>query len=455
MIQSDQLSLLLPPIARDEGASIHDVIAMARESVEATYHLNLGFCASAVDHFYKTVWPRDLFLASTFVTDARLKQTVETILNHQHSDGALPHRVEMIKFVLNLWLPPMDKLANWMKMKRLGVWMKRLRVSLITRKRPLGIYEETPGAVPARDTVPALIIMVAQIYRALEDRDAAGIFLQEQYHRLKKALTREERLYRSADGLMSSKPPQDWLDNIRRSGELCLINMLFHSAYCEMAFLAKKRHDHDYEVECTRAASTIRCALQKFWNQAGYFQASQTDTRLDVPANIVACLYSNDLRQFLKIQNNIKMKAGAPSGLVSAFDRPYPFRLIRWYFRVIRFTKYGHIWLYPWISQLNMLAKIQMAIKVAKREPEVARKLLQEAREDFIALTKIHQKNGGFYEVLDRDTLSPACHRLFHIPTLRLRGITVYQSCKGFLGSSSTYCAVYNALQKIGLLEVV
>ncbi|GEM_PF-5206100 len=435
--QCANLHACLPPLSIIEVAQIEHAFAMAQQSVDQAYCPRLGLCASVNGHFHQSVWTRDLFLASVYADQARLKQTIETILNHQHPNGSLPHRVELTRFVLTYFVS----------------WMGRLGRFVTQRKTPKAIYEHSRGAVHARDTVPVLITMVANLYRQMDDRTKAVDFLTAHYGRLQKALTREERLHGDPDGLISSQSPQDWLDNLKRPGPLALINLLFLQAYRDMAFLAGEQRDGHYKTHCRGRARALRRSTRLFWNNGGYYQASGTDTRLDVPANVVACLYHHNASRAVQIQASIRHMVEAQGGLLATVSRRYPTSDLRWYFKLIGFTRYGHVWLYPWISQLNMLAKIRVARKVAGGQPTIAHKLLVEARRDFVALTKVHVQNDGFYEVLDPETLAPAHHTILQLPKLKLAGITVFQSGHGFLGSSATYCAVYEALRDLDLLE--
>ena len=107
---------------------------------------------------------------------------------------------------------------------------------------------------------------------------------------------------------------------------------------------------------------------------------------------------------------------------------------------MLKLTDYGHKLIYPWLAHLYVLIRLKIA---GKLKDENGQQMLAGAIEDFLRISSVHYSNGGFFEVLEPESLKPVIHKLMKIP--------VFRSSAGFLGSVSTYLAVVDEFTKLGI----
>jgi len=400
--------------------------AEAATVIDACFQPGFGLRATDKGAFGPQIWMRDAMLASVAAPPASLQQTLETMLGYvRETDGVVPYRVESNHHVRSYALG----------------WLKRFGVDLVSRRKPEPIYRDSPLAVEAIDTVPAMIIAFSQVYNhlLLDDAGAAGGFLNAHYPTLVRALDADERYVDPRDGLVISPELGDWADDVRRKGKLSLLNILFERAHNSMSALSNEQGDLVRAKTYLRRSRAMRRSIMRtFWNPRGFFQAGQHDTRIDSPANVLAGLFWPQSRAAARGVLTTAAQTAAGSGFLRIFDRGYPATMLRTQFMLAGFSDFTNRHVYPWIAQVSILARLRRARALQRRGNLFAAqttRLVEGAWADFLAISEVHQRNGSFYEILHHRTLEPADFRIWGV-------IPISRSCEGFLCSAATWMAV-------------
>ncbi|HSI21241.1 MAG TPA: amylo-alpha-1,6-glucosidase, partial [Verrucomicrobiae bacterium] len=378
--------------------------------------------------FVGEVWTRDAALACAVFGRFDPQMAVETfttILSHAQPSGRLPLRVEYVRHWAN-YVPPLRRL-------------KRMGIDLITRPEAHAVYNNVRFSLPARDSASALIVSCGELFdHSAEVRK----FVEDNWTFLLRSLNREAR-FSDLDGLIKGRGLQDWADSLIRKGKLAYVNALYYQAVHAMSHMAAilKRED-DAELLRDQAITLKHSYLRVFWDEeAGYVKAAEDDNRLDTAANIFASLYLLTPEQAVRAQEKIRLSTLSPCGLLRNFDRPYPASQVALRYRAGRISSYHNSSVWPWVTTLNIQAKLDIARKHS--DPLVRQRFLKEAWADFDQVTALHAKNGGeFYEVLHEQSGNPLHSRWL--------GITLYHSSPGFMASAATYILVGKGLQKFG-----
>lgn len=433
MVVSKSLLLRRPSVRKLNGRARKQVTNLHLSALDALESCQTaGVLRTAADGPYRNqYWARDLSLLSLVNPELAL-QVIELFLEHQRPDGALPHRIEGNRHTFTYLVGRFEKVAPW----------------LVQRRKPEPIYRDTWLAVPALDTVPVIILAFFQVYMALEKSEPARAkeLLDRHYPQLLRAMHNDDSYRDSHDLLYRAPPVCDWMDDLKRRGKLCLINVLYCQAHRSLAAMAHKVGDplaaHHYSV-----ARAMRASIRRvFWDaKRGFFKAGIDDPRLDVPANVFASLYLATRDEATRIQEAID-KLTLPSGLVRTFDAHYPWWTVRLHYACIGFGKFASVHMYPWIAHFTVLTRLRLAQRLlASKELKDKRKgawHLQKARKHFLALGVIHQATEGFCEVLDHE----------HRPAKFDLGLWHYRTSRRFAGTFLTYLAVHTKLKELGML---
>ncbi len=408
----------------------------ANNVVQACFQPGFGLRATREGAYGDQIWSRDMSLASMSAAPAYVQQTLETIFAHARDDGVFPHRIEGNRHVGSYCFS----------------WLKRVGIDLVSRPHPVGIYRDSPLAVEALDTLPALIMAFGSMYRqymAQGQVDLARKLLCSYYPLLKRGLVVDEAYVDKRDGLVVAPEVADWADDIRRSGKTTLINLLFQQAHAEMAILAKEVGDRYFARHAARRARRLRQGIRtKMWNRDGYFQAGVGDERLDTSANVLAGYFWPKFRDFDSVFTQTKEKTGLRSGFLRPFDRGYPPTMLRRQFALAGLGSFANKHAYPWLAQVSVVARMRRAGSLQRSAWEqhrfYAESLIESAWSDFLEISQVHLANGAFYEILRHTDLKPADTRVFGL-------LTVSKSCRGFLGTAATWLAAMAAFEGQGL----
>lgn len=398
---------------------VRETIQLAKETVVAAYHQDIGIASSASDGIFgNTTWTRDLALVSLISNSfpKELAATIETLVHHQDENGVLPIRVQRIDVFWSYVLGFLH-LEKCLKKTDISPW-----------------YEHSRRAVPARDTVYCLIISYFNLYQS-------GVINWEFAERiipcLVEALKTEEKYVDPIDQLVVSRPCSDWGDCLKRKGKLVSINLLRYQAIQIMARLV--RRDKALSIQYSnQARKVLSSCYETFWDDSrGYFTVSAEDRRLDTLTNILACLWLKNWDQCVRIQNSLESEIrDQVSGLLKCYSKPYAWHEIS-LVRTAGMIGYGNTFFYPLLSDLNVLAQIRIASY--HPDPLVRRNFTQRAQARFINQTTIHFDLGTFHEVL-KSPNKPAQHPFFP---------RQFKSHSDFTPSAATYLAAAFALENL------
>lgn len=384
--------------------------------------------------FYNEIWARDSSFAITSAISRHNPEmaikNLETIFSHLREDGTLPLRIEYDRHYLH-FIPLIRSIRR-----------------LIDRSKGHPVYEDAMFAQGARDTVSSIIIACGETFRT---GDFGEEFVMKNWETLQKIITRENLHIDPKDGLVEGSNYQSWTDSIKMPGKIAFTNILHFRALREMFFMASQMgrtedveefegQALEYQDQAIRLKESI---LEHFWDQdKGYFKAGIDDDRLDVSANIFACMYLANDDQGDRIQENLDECRTMPFGLLRNFDRPYPNSAIDVRHRIGNISGYHNLYIWPYLTSENILAKLKIANTT--QDEYLSERFRQESVEEFIGLSQLHKRNGDFYEVLDPVTFEPV--------EARRLGITTYKSCPQFLASAASYLRVEQELNKGHLL---
>lgn len=371
---------------------VQEMVNLAKETIAAAYHPDIGITSSASDDciFSNTNWARDLALISLVsgLFPEEIATTIAALVHHQDKSGILPIRIQR-NDVFWSYVYRFFHLEKWMKNTDIKPW-----------------YEYSKRAVPARDTVYCLIIACFNLYRSGDKRE----FVKSMIPCLIKALETEEKHVDPKDQLVISRPCSNWGDCLKLKGKLVSINLPRYQALRIMAILVRENKGLSNQYS-KQAQAVLSSCNQTFWDDSrGCFTVSAEDQRLDTLANILACLWLNDLDQCVRIQDALERETrDSLSGLLKCYSWPYTWREIS-LIRTGGMTGYGNTFFYPLLADLNILA--QMRIASSHPSSLTQRNFIEKAQARFVSQTIIHSNLETFHEVLD-DSYQPAQHPIF------------------------------------------
>lgn len=389
-----------------------EMVQLAKNTIISAYRPGVGITSSASDGiFAKTIWTRDLTLVSLVsgLFPEELATTIATLIRNQHECGILPIRVQWVDVFLS-YVAGFFGLEKWLGKKEIKPW-----------------YETSSRAVPARDTVYCLIISCFNLY---QDGIIGKEFVEKIIPCLVKALETEEKHVDPKDQLVVSQACSDWGDCVKRKGKLVSINILRYQALRIMAlFLRKDRKLSSWYLK--KAEQVLSSCIEVFWdNSRGCFTVSARDKRLDTFANIFASFWLKDLNQCVRIQNALEQEVrDNVSGLLKCYSWPYAWHEIS-LLRTVGMVGYGNTFLYPLLSDLNILAQVKIAS--CHSDLSIKRNFAERAEARFANQTGIHAALKTFHEVLNPETYQPAQHPFF---------AKQFKSHPSFTPAAATYLA--------------
>lgn len=369
------------------------MVNLAKETIAAAYHPDIGITSSASDDciFSNTNWVRDSALISLVsgLFPEEIATTITALVHHQDKSGILPIRIQR-NDVFWSYVYRFFHLGKWMKNTGIKPW-----------------YEYSQRAVPARDTVYCLIIACFNLYRSGDKRE----FVKGIIPCLIRALETEEKHIDPKDQLVISRPCSNWGDCLKLRGKLVSINLLRYQALRIMAILVRENKGLSNQYS-KQAKAVLSSCNQTFWDDSrGCFTVSAKNQRLDTFANVLACLWLNDPNQCVRIQDSLEREVRDNiSGLLKCYSQPYTWREIS-LIRTGGMTGYGNTFLYPLLSDLNILAQIRIASYHSN--PSVKRNFIERAQARFVIQTMSHANLQTFHEVIDPKTYQPAQHPVF------------------------------------------
>lgn len=307
---------------------------------------------------YKALWVRDFYYqyryAGEFLDDEDTKEAIEFLLNGQRADGCIPDRI---------------------------------RADGIVVYSPGGLGD--PMADHAVDNGPFMAMLVCEYDRRSKDLD----FFKRAEGKLKKGL---DQITRAQNGLVYNSPDEPqcvygFTDIVTKTGHLLFTSLLYHKACEEMAEWCEKYEAGDPD-DYRKRARLIRENLSSLWNdEAGMFWAADKDCKqVDVWGSAYAVevgLATEEQRDriidfFLKHEKEIVQRGQIrhlPGEEIwqRLFKDAYP----------PGSYQNGAYWATPlaWVIPV-----------VGRREPEVARKWMQDAIED--------ARKNGFAECTNGET---------------------------------------------------
>lgn len=388
------------------------------------------FTAGPKSQFYDQIWIRDACLSIINIIAKKYPRealnTLDEIFKYQKEDGTLPVRIEGIR----LWVCYVPFLRN-------------LKF-ILSRKKPKALYANRVYSPIPRDTIPMAILASSEMFYFLHEDDN---FLLSRWNQMVKAIEKEESFEKN--GLISGIRYQDWVDSINRKGKLANVNILFYQALKAMAKMAndlgKINESNDYLQKAHDYRERI---MRKFWEKEGHFRAGDKDGRFDTFANIIGSLFVATPEQAVKIQDNLKEKRIYHNGLLKNFDQLYPEDYISRVIRIGNMEGYHNLYSWPWITCLNIVAKLEIVRK--HQDEKIKDRFKKEALEDFIQISKILNNDGGVYEILDNITERPV-NRWFD---LWLFKISSYKSSPDFLNSATAYLKAMEELAQLNLIKI-
>jgi hypothetical protein len=402
-------------------------VEQALQDLKVMCHTKEGYIGTARSGCYALqMWARDLLLGllSGYISLPEAKAAIMKFLDAQLDTGELPYRFELNHHLRSI-----------------------VAQKIVMRDELTPIYEGDMGALPARDTIPCIVIAFYLVHTRLKKESQnpreAQVFLNAYREKLNRAM-QWLLATRRKTGFLATPPLSDWIDNIKRGQGLCFLNMLgWHACLC-MTTLCKGHSSSQTEYYRAQALA-LYGAIDTLWHRQGqYFCAGIRDDRIDAAANVYACLVFGDVDTNICIQGTLSAKLLQADGMIKPFDRPYPRHRARLLFQLTQFHGYGDEYYYPWIANLNVVAMLRLAkqyLRIEDREGGYNQWI--EACEQFYKLSQLYANLGGHLEVLDT-TLKPASHEIHWWG--QKKPITYFEANKGFLASVGTYLAAYRAL---------
>ena len=417
-----------PSLSPEQKQLVEQALTKARDA----YGRGFGFYTSSDPNsqFGQEIWTRDVAVAIASMArtnPAACIESLASLIGHIKSDGSIPLRIEWVR--------------HWANYVQPFPWLRSHGLDFMSRKTGYAVFERIHGALPARDTVPSLIIACAQLYKTSRvGRD----FVALHWEKLDAAMERETG-FTDADGLLIGGKLQDWADSIARSGKLATVNGIYVRALQEMAFMTAGLGKDNRALAYTERYEQVHTSYMRvFWREhEGYIRAAVGDNTIDAMANVYACLYHVGPVQAVRIQEKLQ-KLVAPNGLLRNFDTPYPRSMIAARYRLAGIGNYHNTTTWPWVTTENILAKLRIAR--LHPDPAIRQQFFLQSEADFVTISSNHMKNGDFYEVVDPETGAPMSFRRF--------GLLTYRSSVGFMESIATYIAAAEELETVrGLVD--
>lgn len=434
-------------ILEEEKRLIAETATNTREHLEHNYLPGFGIFPSENpgDNFYNQVYARDLshavgnYFAET--NPDAVKDSLKTIFKYQKPGGMLPLRVEREYQQLKLW-PGLRHLAkplfNLFEVKIKG-------------KKEHPVFEGGDfGASGSEDTVPAILIAVGEFFIASKE---GRQFAKDNFGQIEKAADFFREKTDKKDGLaVMTRNNPDWADSLKRNGKLGGINIWWARSLKLMEFMSKQLGRGDdaerYKEEFQLVKDSV---MEKIYNtDEGYFRAKEGEDRVDTVASIFGALYLLGPKEAVRVEETLKKRVQYDSGLQN-FDPPYDSKEIFGGHRFmgklatiknVFYNKkergmdtYHNKFVWPWVTCQNIQVKIKIAL--GHQDELVRNQYKKEAVEDFLKISKLFEKLGGVYEVVNSDKPEPA-------------NIAFYTSPKNFMGSLAAYQGAYRQLKRLG-----
>lgn len=334
---------------------------------------------------FRDYWSWDSFFASLGALElgdfAIVKKNLRHFLAHQRADGLIPFRIGAYDFIKKYALNIVLKLK--IKFEEQARYIDERNIS-----NPL--------------TSNSTLLIVARAYL---EKTKDYFFVKRNFRKLKKALKWVISQDADKNLLLEEEPFSNWLDNIKKRGQILFSNVCHYKATLDFANICQLLREKKLNKKYLRLSEKIKKKIQEvFWNKKFFSDwIDLSGKRHDIFAsdgNLLAVLWGVAKPAQVKLINEYMLRHR-----VSTLDycrTSWPFykkRMVTIFFWFINMINYQRKFLWSWINNIDILEKFVSGKK------EFAQKKLLNFSQTII-------KYNGIYEIYE-ETKKPVWRWLY------------------------------------------